>query len=170
MSVFFYGCVTLDGYLADKNHDLSWLYETGTVEETDYEQFYRRMDITLMGKRTFLELQKLEDPGSVYPTTINYVFTHDHSMLPKGFSPVDRDVTELVKELGEGKNIWVVGGNTLLSPLLDKDMVDHIILQIAPVLLGKGIPLFAQREAIKRFYLREVTRYGQFGELWYSKK
>ena len=30
MSVFFYGCVTLDGCLADKSHGLSWLYETGT--------------------------------------------------------------------------------------------------------------------------------------------
>ena len=24
MSVFFYGCITLDGYLADKNHNLDW--------------------------------------------------------------------------------------------------------------------------------------------------
>ena len=34
MSVFFYGCITMDGYLADKNHNLDWLYQTGTIEET----------------------------------------------------------------------------------------------------------------------------------------
>lgn len=42
-----------DGYLVDKNHSLDWLYQTGSVEETDYESFYSSMDITLMGKRTF---------------------------------------------------------------------------------------------------------------------
>lgn len=51
MSVFFYGCVTLDGYLADKNHRLDWLHQTGTVEDTGYESFYRQMDVTLMARR-----------------------------------------------------------------------------------------------------------------------
>ena len=54
MSVFFYGCITMDGYLADKNHSLDWLYQTGSVEETDYESFYRDMDITLIGKKDSL--------------------------------------------------------------------------------------------------------------------
>lgn len=51
MSVFFYGCVTLDGYLTDKNHRLDWLHQTGTVEDTGYESFYRQMDVTLMARR-----------------------------------------------------------------------------------------------------------------------
>jgi len=53
--------------------------------------------------------------------------------------------------------------------LLDNDMVDTIIIQIAPVLLGKGIPLFSQKEVLKRFYLNEVKKYGQFAELIYGK-
>ena len=76
MSVFFYGCVTLDGYLADKNHGLSWLLETGSSEETDYGRFYQGMDVAIMGRRTFEEIARLEDAASVYPTTDNYVFTH----------------------------------------------------------------------------------------------
>ena len=67
------------------------------------------------------------------------------------------------------KNIWVIGGNTILSPLLDHNLVDYIILQIAPVLLGQGIPLFSQKEALKRFHLKEVKQYGQFAELVYTK-
>ncbi len=61
MSVYFYGCVTIDGYIADKNHNLDWLYQTGTTEETDYEEFYKSMDITIMGKKTFNEIEKLEN-------------------------------------------------------------------------------------------------------------
>lgn len=60
---------------------------------------------------------------------------------------------EFVKDLGQDRNIWVVGGNTILAPLLDQDMVDCLIVQVAPVLLGEGIPLFTQKEALRRFRL-----------------
>lgn len=168
MGVFFYGCATLDGYLAAKDHNLSWLYETGTVEETGYEKFYQDMDVLLMGRRTFRELEKAGDPASVYPDTENYVFTH-RDLRQKEFTAVNEDVVSFTRRIGKGKNIWVVGGNTILAPLLDQDMVDHLIVQIAPVLLGDGIPLFAQKEALKRFRLEDVRRYGQFAELVYGR-
>ena len=169
MSVFFYGCVTLDGYLADKNHGLAWLHETGSAEETGYEDFYRKMDAVIMGKRTFEEVARLENAASFYPTTENYVFTHAASLPQKGFIPVSGDVAEFVAGLGPNKNVWVVGGNTVLTPLLDRDIVDYLIIQIAPVLLGEGIPLFTQKEGLRRFRLDEVKRDGQFAELVYSR-
>lgn len=49
-------------------------------------------------------------------------------------------------------------------------MVDFLIIQVAPVLLGGGIPLFTQKEARKRFQLKEVKKYGQFAELVYRKQ
>lgn len=169
MSVYFYGCVTMDGYLADKSHNLDWLYHTGTVEETGYDNFYKNMDITIMGKRTFAELEKADDAAFIYPTTENYVFTHSDTLSQKGFIPIKADVVEFVKKIDKSKNIWVIGGNTILAPLLDHNMVDNIILQIAPVLLGEGIPLFSQKEALMRFTLKEVKKYGQFAELVYTK-
>ena len=169
MSVFFYGCVTLDGYLADRNHGLAWLHETGSAEETGYEDFYRKMDAAIMGKRTFEEVARLENAASFYPTTENYVFTHADSLPQKGFIPVSGDVAEFVAGLGPDKNVWVVGGNTILAPLLDRDMVNHLIIQVAPVLLGAGIPLFTQKERLMRFRLDEVKQYGQFAELVYSR-
>ena len=67
------------------------------------------------------------------------------------------------------KNIWIIGGNTILAPLLERDMVDHLIVQIAPVLLGEGIPLFTQKEGLRRFRLDEVKQYGQFAELIFTQ-
>ena len=52
MAVYFYGCITLDGYMAAKGHGLDWLYDTGSPEETSYDEFYSHMDVTLMGRRT----------------------------------------------------------------------------------------------------------------------
>ena len=96
MSVFFYGCITMDGYLADKNHNLDWLYQTGAIEETGYESFYKSMDITIMGKRTFNEIKNIENIDSLYPTTKNYVFTHAESLSVREFIPINCDVVEYV--------------------------------------------------------------------------
>ena len=45
MGIYFYGCITLDGYLADARHGLGWLDGTGSVEETSFDSFYKEMDI-----------------------------------------------------------------------------------------------------------------------------
>ncbi len=168
MSVYFYGCVTLDGYLAGKNHELDWLHQTGAAEDTGYEDFYAHMNVTLMGRRTFRELEKAGAPAEVYPTTENYVFTH-RPLDQAGFTAVSGDPAAFVERLGREKHIWVIGGNTLLAPLLDRDLVDRLIVQVAPVLLGAGIPLFTQKEALRRFRLEEVRKYGQFAELVYGR-
>jgi len=84
MSLFFNGCITIDGYLADINHNLDWLYQSGTIEEAGYDSFYQSMDITIMGKRTFDELANMENIEHVYSTTTNYVVTHSEDLSVKG--------------------------------------------------------------------------------------
>lgn len=95
------------------------------------------------------------------------LFIHGELDCP-GSTAVAEDPAEFVEKLGSDRNIWVVGGNTVLKPLLERDMVDHLIIQVAPVLLGEGIPLFTQTEALHRFKLEAVNRYGQFAELVYA--
>ncbi|SHH65449.1 RibD C-terminal domain-containing protein [Anaerosphaera aminiphila DSM 21120] len=168
MSVYFYGCVTIDGFLADKNHNLDWLNDTGSIEDTGFEEFYRDVDITIMGKKTYGEIAKFSNLNEMYPTSKNYVFTHSKN-LESSYIPISCDVVEFVESIEREKNIWVVGGNQVLAPLLNKNMIDKMIIQVAPVLLGDGIPLFTQEEVLKRFFLEEVNKYGQFAELVYSK-
>lgn len=169
MSVYFYGCISLDGYLADKNHQMKWLDEIGTVEETGYDDFYRQMDIIVMGRKTFDFIAKIENFESFYEATDNYVMTHRNDLNAETFTPVSGDIKEFIKGIPEDKNVWVVGGNTLLAPLLEDDLMDTLIIQIAPVLLGDGIPLFTQQEALKRFTLNETNQYGQFAEMVLEK-
>lgn len=85
MAVYFYGCITLDGYLAAKGHGLDWLYDTGSPEETSYDEFYSRMDLVLMGRRTFQEIEKTGNPASVYAEG-------SHAPVPAGNRPAVRAV------------------------------------------------------------------------------
>ena len=58
----------------------------------------------------------------------------------------------------------------MLAPLLEAGLVEHLIIQVAPVLLGEGVPLFTQREGERRFCLEQVKKYGPFAELVYSRE
>lgn len=169
MSVSFYGCVSLDGYLADKNHSLEWLYQVGSIEETSYDQFYASLDITIMGKRTFDEIAKMEQPQQVYGQTENYVLTHAKTLDIEGFIPIETDIVDFVRRLPQEKKVWIIGGNQLVNPLLENDLIDQVILQIAPVVLGEGIPLFTGT-TLKNFKLIETKQYGPFAELVYQCK
>ncbi len=55
-----------------------------------------------------------------------------------------RDVAELRTLKGQpGKNIYVVGGPTLVASLLNEDLIDELWLIVHPILLGGGKALFA---------------------------
>ncbi len=85
MSVYFYGCMTLDGYLADKNHGLAWLDQTGDVEETGYSDFYKRMDITIIFCNRKIREYRGDLP--VHPELCFYTFQRPAS---KGIYPSER--------------------------------------------------------------------------------
>ena len=170
MAIFFYGCMTLDGYLADKNHEINWLHEIGSVEETSYDAFYKEMDILIMGRKTYDEIKEMADLETFYGATKNYVLTHQKIENTNLFEFVSKDIVEFVSTLPADKNVWIVGGNSLIAPLLDNQLIDKMYLQLAPVLLGGGIPLFTQKEGKQLFDLNEVKQYGQFAELVLVKK
>ena len=82
----------------------------------------------------------------------------------------DEIIEGLKAELDKAKNVFVIGGNSLVGPLLDADLFDVLIIQIAPVILGKGIPLFTQKEGQRFYQLDEVRQFGPFAELVFSRK
>jgi dihydrofolate reductase len=55
-----------------------------------------------------------------------------------------RDVAELRALKGQaGKNMYVVGGATLVASLLNEDLIDELRLIVHPIVLGKGQALFS---------------------------
>lgn len=75
--------------------------------------------------------------------------------------------TQSLKEQ-EGKRIWIVGGGAVLQPLLQEKLVDEFIIQITPVIIGRGIPMFLPGEQENELTLVDVRRYKQFAELHYT--
>ncbi|KRL56014.1 hypothetical protein FC70_GL000600 [Paucilactobacillus oligofermentans DSM 15707 = LMG 22743] len=41
-----------------------------------------------------------------------------------------------------GKDIWLIGGASIITPLIKNNLIDEYQITLIPVILGKGIRLF----------------------------
>jgi dihydrofolate reductase len=166
----FYGAISLDGYLARENHSLDWLFGTEGEEETGYQDFYDSVDTILMGRSTYDQIAILSPEKFPYEGKVCYVFSRTMTGQDEHVTFINEDITDFTQSLKEqeGKRIWVVGGGEVLKPLLK--LVDEFIIQIAPTIIGKGIPLFVPGDQENKLTLVDVRRYKQFAELHYEAK
>jgi len=55
---------------------------------------------------------------------------------------------------------WIVGGGDLAGQFYDRGLLDELIIQVAPVTLGRGMPLFPREVASPPLRLVSATTYG----------
>jgi dihydrofolate reductase len=58
----------------------------------------------------------------------------------------------------KGKGIVVFGGGELAKSLFEADLIDEIVLNVHPVILGSGIPLFSEIERQINLELFDIKR------------
>jgi dihydrofolate reductase len=143
------GC-SLDGFIATESHGADWLM-WGSEVAAITKGYWKTIDTVLMGRKT-AEIA----PAAGYPGVKNYVFSRSlkRSRDP-GVELVRADAEAFVRELkqAQGAGICVMGGGELAHALLEADLIDEIGLNVHPVILGSGIPLFhrsSRRVALKR--------------------
>ncbi|WHZ02871.1 dihydrofolate reductase family protein [Neobacillus sp. YX16] len=168
----FYGAISLDGYLARENHELDWLFGTEGEEETGYQEFYESVDIILMGRNTYDQISILSPDKFPYEGKPCYVFSRTLTGSIEHVTFINEDIVGFTQSLKEqeGKRIWIVGGGDVLQHLLQAKIVDEFIIQIAPTIIGRGIPLFVEGDRENELTLVDVRRYKQFAELQYQVK
>ncbi|MEH7180590.1 dihydrofolate reductase family protein [Neobacillus vireti] len=165
----FYGAISLDGYLARDNHSLDWLIGTEGEDETGYDDFYKNVDTILMGRSTYDQINILSPAKFPYEGKECYVFSRTVTGSTENVTFINEDIVGFTQSLKEqeGNSIWIVGGGEVLKPLLQAKLVDEFIIQIAPSILGRGIPMFTPGDHENRLKLVDVRRYKQFAEMHY---
>jgi dihydrofolate reductase len=133
---------SLDNFIARTDHAVDWLL-WGDEAAAVMRDFWKTIDTVVMGRKTY-EVA-LRHGTSSYPGVKTYVFSRT---LPpsqvRGVAIVPEDAAGFVRGLkGEdGKGICVMGGGELAKSLFEADVIDEVGLNVHPVLLGSGIPLF----------------------------
>ena len=136
------GANSLDNYIARKDDAVDWLLWTKEVAEVT-QSFWETIDTVVMGRRTY-EVAARMGTGA-YPGVKNYVFSRTiKKPSDESLSFISEDAATFVRRLKneEGKGICVMGGGLLAKSLFEADLIDEVGLNIHPVLLGSGIPLF----------------------------
>ena len=145
---------SLDNYIARKDGGFDWLHWSKEVAEIS-AKFMKTVDALLIGRKTYDAM--MASGQTSYPGAKNYVFSRSkkkREALKKRLAAkkkpdrnveiVTEDAAKFVSELKKrkGKGIVVFGGGELAKSLFEADLIDEIVLNIHPVLLGSGIPLF----------------------------
>ena len=131
---------SLDGYIARVNGDINWLF---TDQNYGYTKFLDSIDTVFMGRKTYEQVLTFGEYP--YQEKKSYVFTKNLDFQATFDVKVVTDLDTFVNNLRllDGNNIWLVGGSLLIRDFLNKNLVSEIILSVHPIILGDGIPLFA---------------------------
>ena len=143
--VTFGGACSLDNFIARKDDSVDWLLWTKEVDEI-MKTYWETIDTVLVGRRTYEVASTSSKGGGGYPGVKTYIFSRTiKKASTKKVTFVSEDAASFVRRLKEeedGKDICVLGGGMLAKSLFEAGLIDEIGLNIHPVLLGSGIPLF----------------------------
>ena len=163
-SVTLHMVCSLDGFIARKDNDVSWLegpgsvYEAGvSISQQEAAAFVKTIDCYVLGSRTYEHALDLGWPYGDTPAVVVTSREWPSARRSVKFSSGDLKTLIDVKLAPRYRNIWLVGGAMLCQRFLELGLVDEINLTIAPVLLGDGLRLFGDSRTEKRWNLKNVV-------------
>jgi dihydrofolate reductase len=174
----YYTATTLDGFIADPNDSLDWLFTRARDEDgpLNYRDFIARVGALAMGSTTYEWILDHEFKGKEpsewrWPYELPcWVFTHRRlPVVPDArIEFTSGDVApvhaEMVAAAG-GRNVWIVGGGDLAGQFADAGLLDEVLVSIAPVTLGAGAPLLPRLLELR---LDDVGQNGDFVSATFS--
>jgi dihydrofolate reductase len=174
----YYTATTLDGFIADPDNSLDWLFIRDREEDgpLNYGEFIAAVGALAMGSTTYEWILDHEFAGKnqaewKWPYDIpGWVFTHRQLPVVPGaqieFTSADvATVHEEMVRAAADRNVWIVGGGDLAGQFADVGLLDEVIVSIAPVTLGGGAPLLPRRIELR---LEQLGRNGDFAAARYS--
>lgn len=153
--VILYIAMSLDGFIAKPDDDISFLFEVEQEgEDYGHAKFLETVDTVILERKTYDKILSmgLESP---YGERKVYVLTR-HSKPDIGkITFYSGSLPELVSSLKDqtSKNIYCDGGAKTVDRFLQDDLFDELIISIIPVLLGDGIRLFRGEQTEKKLKL-----------------
>ena len=164
--------VSVDGFIEGPNGELDW------VETWDdpFDDMFPQIDTCILGRGMYPGYEQywqaiLANPEGILAFTgkvaskgeIDYAYFADktpHIVLSKTLDKVAWKTTRIVRDVEEirnmkrqpGKDMYAVGGATLVSSLMNLGLIDQLRLVVHPIVLGRGKALFKdvkKRHALK---------------------
>ena len=172
-NIILYIATSLDGFIARKDGSVDWLspYEKGQ-EDYGYNEFFKKIGTVIMGNATYKQVLTFGD--FPYRGKDCFVFTRNKDKhKDENVTFVSESAKDFISQLnsGDNKNIWLVGGASIVDEFLKSDLIDEFIITIIPILLGDGIPLFKGGSNEKKLKLIDAKTFDSgLVQLRYKRK
>ena len=158
--------VSVDGFIEGPNGELDWAMEEDEETWKDIFEMLESVDTCILGRVMYPDYEQywlaiLANPTGILPLSgktatkneIAYARWADkipHVVLSKTLDKVAWKTTRIVRDLEEirkmkqqpGKDMYVIGGATLVSSLMNLGLIDQLRLMVNPLILGGGKALF----------------------------
>jgi dihydrofolate reductase len=153
--VLVHATVSLDGFMADPDGGIDWMFGFPSAPEDDevVQRILAQIGAVVGGANTTQTINDDELPyGGILRVPV-YLMTHTaHDPIVRDDVTytfvVDSiaDAVELARQAAGERWVSLLGGS-IARQCLARGLVDEIVLHVVPILLGRGIPLFAGLDA-----------------------
>ena len=134
--------ISLNGIIAKSDDDTSWI----SKEEWDsYSLAVRTAGNLIVGHRTYGILTKQPEFSEFKDVKLVVVAQENFQTLISNHL-VAHSPKEALGFLKDYKEVIVAGGGILNASFLSENLVDEIYLDIEPIIFGKGIPIFKDKD------------------------
>lgn len=170
-----YISMSLDGFIADQYHQVSWIEGEDKNHNGDYgySEFIKTIDTVILGNRTYRQIITELSPNEwVYQDFTSYVFTNEKVKDTANIKFVRENIKTLIEKLKkqEGKDIWICGGSDIVNQCIKNNLIDEYRITIVPIILGKGLRLFNNDHSLIKLKWKAVKQENGLLECIYVKK
>ena len=169
-----YIAMSLDGYIAEKDGDISFLDETlSPSPDLEYEEFYNSLCAVIMGGNTYRQIKNELSPDKwPYKGMPCYVCTRrqyqDNSDVQFTSLLPGKPLLDFIAKKHSG-NVWLMGGGEVIRCFMRENLIDQYYIYVMPTVLGNGIPLFPPEFPKTNLKLESCKNIGEIVELIYQK-
>lgn len=152
MKVILYMAMSLNGYIAEENGSEDFLSRANWEKFCSLAQEYGNF---VVGRKTYETVKSwsegfgFDDLKGIHKIIISqdpdYKLDEGYTLA---ISPKDA-----LSKLQGFESVLVTGGSTTNTAFIKENLLDEVILNIEPTLIGKGVPLFAQDDFSKKLDL-----------------
>lgn len=149
---------SLDGFVAGLDGEMDWI--TFDEELSDYvSKITDDADAVMYGRITYQMMESYWPTAAESPTASKHDIDHAHwvnkalkIVFSKTLQKTDWANTRIINDINAqeistmktkpGQNILLIGSPSIAHALMQADLIDEYWININPVVLGEGIPLF----------------------------
>ena len=154
--------ISLDGFAAGPNGEMDWI----TIDEEIFDYSAKRIsegNTALYGRVTYQMMENYWPAAGDKPKATRHDIEHSkwynkvHKVVlsrtlkdadPTNIKIISNDLPDRINELKQSRNgrseeVLLFGSPTATHSLIQLNLIDGYWLFVSPVILGRGIPLFA---------------------------